>query len=225
MDHLFDAILYDKDSKEGTVAREHIELERPSDKLPDKIGAFITRDWTQVNPGKWQPGYQAGFLIARYDESILPEVVEIIREGNYTYGWGNSYGWANKGYGGYVGAMAMQGVMAYYYDHVNTDNAVELNQCRYNHVGVDVRTNRGKCRNNKDSCEDCMKTPIKDIYNIHHTQCRKPWLCQATGSKNGKKRGWRKSISSQYTVCQCGSLFRTIKSMAPCPFRLGIFSP
>ncbi len=97
MDHLFDAILYDKDSKEGTAARELIELERPSDKLPDKIGAFITRDWTQVNPGKWQPGYQAGFLIARYDESILPEVVEIIREGNYTYGWGNSYGWASKG--------------------------------------------------------------------------------------------------------------------------------
>ena len=85
--------------------------------------------------------------------------------------------------------MAMQGLMAYYYDHIKTDNAVELNQCRYNHMGVDVKTNRGKCRNNKDSCEDCMKTPIKDIYNIHHTQCRKPWLCQATGSRNGRKEG------------------------------------
>ena len=51
MDHLFDAILYDKNSEEGKKARHMLELERPGERLPDKIGAFITRDWGQVAPG------------------------------------------------------------------------------------------------------------------------------------------------------------------------------
>ena len=188
MDHLFDAILYDKDSAEGQAAREAIELERPGEKLPDKIGAFITRDWTQVVPGKWPPGYQAGFLVARRDPSIMPAMVEVVKEGNYTEGWGYNYGWGNKGYAGWVGAMAMQGLVAYYYDHINTDNAVELNQCLYNHMGVDVKRG-GKCRNGSESCEDCMQTSMSDIYNMHHTMCRKPWLCQATGAAKGRKPG------------------------------------
>ena len=81
----------------------------------------------------------------------------------------------------------MQGMVAYYYDHIDTDNAVELNQCLFNHVGVDV-TVRGKCRNIK-TCEDCRKTNIIKVYNIYHTNCRKPWLFQATVSPNGKKPG------------------------------------
>lgn len=188
MDHLFDSILYDKDTPEGQAARKAIELERPGEKLPDKIGAFITRDWTQVFPGKWPPGYQAGFLVARRDPSIKSAIIEVIKEGNYTEGWGHNYGWGNKGYGGYVGAMAMQGVVAYYYDHINTDNAVELNQCLYNHMGVDIK-HKGKCRNGMEECEDCMKTSLSTVYNMHHTQCRKPWLCQATAARGGKKPG------------------------------------
>ena len=188
MDHLFDAILYEKDSVEGQAARKLLELERPGEELPDKIGAFITRDWTQVRPGKFPPGYQAGFLVARRDPSVMPAMLDIVREGNYSEGWGWKYGWGNKGYGGWVGAMAMQGLVAYYYDHINTDNAVELNQCLYNHVGVDVKM-KGKCRNGMDACEDCQKTSMSSVYTIHHTNCRKPWLCQATGSATGKKAG------------------------------------
>ena len=188
MDHLFDAILYSKDSPEGIAARSKIELERPGEKLPDKIGAFLTRDWPQVVPNKWPPAYQAGFLVARQDPSIMTEIVEVIKEGKYTQGWGWNYGWGNKGYGGYVGAMAMQGVIAYYYDHIRKDNAVELNQCLYNHMGMYTRHN-GKCRNGSDTCEDCTKTKMKDIYSMHYTMCRKPYLCQATGSPNGKKEG------------------------------------
>eukprot|EP00978_Attheya_sp_CCMP212_P041473 scaffold238181_cov35-Attheya_sp.AAC.1 len=74
MDHLFDAILFDKDSIEGQSARKALELERPNEKLPDKIGAFITRDWPQVAPGKCPPAYQAGFLVARRDPSIMTEM-------------------------------------------------------------------------------------------------------------------------------------------------------
>ena len=100
MDKLFDAILYDKDSEEGKYARSFIELERPGERLPDKIGAFITRDWAQVAPTKFPPGYQAGFLVARHDPKVMPEMLEIVREGNYSHGWGRGSGWHGSGHGG-----------------------------------------------------------------------------------------------------------------------------
>jgi hypothetical protein len=187
MDHLFDAILYDKDTPVGTAARNAIELERPGEALPDTIGAFLTRDWPQVVPGKWPAGYQAGFLVARRDPSIADEMIQIIKTGNYSEGWGYGHGWGNLGYGGWVGAMAMQGLFAYYYDHVRPNNAVELNRCSYNHMGMDVRYKGKKCRNGQDECQDCRETNMADIYSMHYTMCRKPWLCQATGAKGGKK--------------------------------------
>ena len=48
MDHLFDAILYGKDTAKGKSARALIERERGTDKWPDQIDAFMTRDWPQV---------------------------------------------------------------------------------------------------------------------------------------------------------------------------------
>jgi len=199
MDHLFDAIAYDKDSSEGQMAREKLELERPGERLPDKIGAFITRDWGQVAPGKFPPAYQAGFLVARRDPTVMAEALEIVREGNYLEGWGKGFGWHGSGHGGYVGAMAMQGLMAYYYDHARKDNAVELNQCRHNHMGMDVlyrshpnytpkRVEKkfvGGCRNGQEYCEDCQVTDFDKIYSIHYTMCRKPWQCISEGSPSG----------------------------------------
>ena len=58
MDALFDAIRFDKDSAEGQAARSKLLLERPGEPLPDKIDSFITRDWPQVAPNKFPPGYQ-----------------------------------------------------------------------------------------------------------------------------------------------------------------------
>jgi hypothetical protein len=200
MDDLFDAMLFDKDSPEGKAARSRIQLERLGDKWPDKISAYITRDWPQVAPNKFPPAYQAGFLVARRDPSVLDELVNIIKVGNYSEGWGWNYGWGNKGYGGYVGAMAMQGVIAYYYDHIRPNTAVELNQCRYNHMGMDVLYRKqpnfrkkipgvGGCRNGLAHCEDCMMTEMDKIYSVHYTMCRKPWQCQATGISGGKDQG------------------------------------
>ena len=66
MDHLFDAILYEKDSEKGRDARNMLEIERYSNPnittLPDKIGAFITRDWHQVAPSKWPSGCKFIYL-------------------------------------------------------------------------------------------------------------------------------------------------------------------
>jgi hypothetical protein len=59
MDHLFDAILFAKESSEGRRARSEIPLEQPNKPLPDVIEAFITRDYPQLLPTRI-PGYQAG---------------------------------------------------------------------------------------------------------------------------------------------------------------------
>jgi hypothetical protein len=109
MDDLFDALRYDKNSPQGMAARERIHLERPHEGFPDTIDAFLTKDWPQVAPGKWPAGYQAGFLVARRDPVVLEEMLEVIREGNFTSGWGYGTGWGLGGYSGWVGAMAMQG--------------------------------------------------------------------------------------------------------------------
>lgn len=109
MDDLFDALRYDKSSSKGMAARSRILLERPERELPDKIDAFLTKDWPQVAPGKWPAGYQAGFIVARRDPIVFEEMLETIREGNYTSGWGWNYGWGESGYAGWIGAMAMQG--------------------------------------------------------------------------------------------------------------------
>jgi hypothetical protein len=90
----------------------------------------------------------------------------------------------------------MQGLLAYYYDVHKKGRWMELNQCRFNHMGMDVRyrsppnfyqkhSKVGWCRNNqKDGCEDCMVTPVSDVYQIHYTQCRKPWNCIGEANYN-----------------------------------------
>jgi hypothetical protein len=182
MDELFDSMLFDKNSIEGKAARQSIRLERHNDTLPDKIDAFITRDWPQVRPGR-KPGFQAGFIVLRTNDTIIQEVVNIVKEGNYTEGYGHNAGWHSSGHGIYVGAMAMQGLMAYYYDYVSPHNVVELNQCRYNYMGMDVRYRAppnfsprsdkvGACRNDAEYCEDCMNTSLDLIKNVHYTVCR-----------------------------------------------------
>ena len=223
MDDLFDAILYDKDSPEGKAARERIERETPTDTWPDKIGAFWTRDWPQVAPEKFPAAFQAGFLVARRDPSVLDEISAIVKRGNYTDGWGWNYGWGNAGYGGYVGSMAMQGVVAYYYDHVRPGTAVELNQCRYNHMGMDVRYRAppnfrrnspfvGKCRNSaKETCEDCMVTDFDKIYNVHYTLCKKPWQCMAIGHSGGRLPGGNRATAidtDQVNLDHCMELIK-----------------
>ena len=66
----------------------------------------------------------------------------------------------------------MQGFIAYFYDHIRPNTSVELNQCRFNHMGMDVRYRNqpnfrrnipgvGGCRNGAKACEDCMTTPME----------------------------------------------------------------
>jgi len=91
----------------------------------------------------------------------------------------------------------MQGLPAYFYDVVRPNTTVELNGCRYNHMGADVyyddvpnfikkyKDLHGKCRRNVEGCEDCRKTDMDLVKNVHFTNCRKPWNC-AGRSSTGK---------------------------------------
>jgi hypothetical protein len=220
MDDLFDAMLpiqesdtFDMQARQRQrqkEARQRVPLEilkhgngtTTNTVWPEHVTAFMTRDWPQVMPGR-MAGYQAGFLVIQPDRTAFDEIVAIIKKGDYVEGFQRANGWGGLGYGGFVGAMAMQGLLAYYYDVHRPDSWMELNQCRFNHMGMDVlyrsqpafrpgHKKRGKCRNDLDYCEDCMHTPLDQIYNIHYTQCRKPWNCIGLGSLS--EGGDKKSI-------------------------------
>jgi hypothetical protein len=116
MDTLFDAMLFSKNSTRGRNARAQLELQHPKLPLPDMIDAFLTRDITSSEPWEEHQGVQGGFLVARPNPKHLETYLQIIKEANYSGGRGRGSGWGSMGYGGFQGAMAYQGVLAYFYD-------------------------------------------------------------------------------------------------------------
>ncbi|KAL7498825.1 hypothetical protein ACHAWT_010788 [Skeletonema menzelii] len=199
MDDLFDAMLLPHDSDEGKAARGKVELEYQDKRqsMPEDIQAYLTRDYHQVIPGR-KAAFQAGFIVLRPNQKVFEKYLEVIREGNYVEGFSRENGWGGKGYGGVVGSMAMQGLPAYYYDEIAPNTSVELNGCRYNHMGANIfydnvpnfirkyKDLHGKCRRNVEGCEDCRETDMSLIKNIHFTNCRKPWNC--SGCKEGAEQ-------------------------------------
>jgi hypothetical protein len=77
----------------------------------------------------------------------------------------------------------MQGLLAYVYDNVVTGTWMELNQCRFNHLGAPILapripfTSSSKCISDSSACEDCTQTDFSNIYNMHFAACKKPWTC------------------------------------------------
>jgi hypothetical protein len=190
------------------------------------IDTFLTRDWGQVIPGR-KAGYQAGFLITRPDAAVFRHMLQVLKTSTYVDGTNRSNGWGGLGYGSFVGAMAMQGFMAYYYDvYRPTATWVELNPCRFNHMGMDVRYNGppaflgprhpkvGHCRNNRDDCEDCQRTSLKRIYNIHYTQCRKPWNCIGYGSSSIPLEHQQISHAKKHRITADAKLWRQVSKSA-----------
>mmetsp|Transcript_31201 Transcript_31201/g.47788 ORF Transcript_31201/g.47788 Transcript_31201/m.47788 type:complete len:484 (+) Transcript_31201:84-1535(+) len=218
LDDLFDAILYDKTSDRGKTARANLELQHPEVPLPDKIDAFITRDITSAQPWEKVQGVQGGFLVSKPDPSALQTYIEFITEGNYVKGRNPGSGWADHGNGGFQGAMAYQGVVAYFYDKLRPNTAVELNVCRWNQVVADViwrgptrEQHKGQCREypldgnftGNVHCEDCRVTPIDLVRTVHYTACKKPWECAVPHPRvpRNKKQVYRLSHLTNITTC------------------------
>ena len=214
LDTVLDVLLYDKDSDVGREARSKVELEKNLSEdqqiaIPDRPQAAITKDWGQIPPG-YKPLFQAGFWVARTNPQVTEDIANIIRTEKFVGGYETrENGWGGKGYGIFVGAMAMQGLIAFYYDQKVPGTWLELNCCRYNHMGMDARmrgepnfkkSHLGECRNNSTYCEDCMVTPVDKIYNIHFTQCRKPWLCVGEGNENIPRRPRDRSAEDKIKI-------------------------
>lgn len=173
MDAVFDVMLGATDEE----TRSRVEREDPTVPWPSNIEAMITRDYHSTYPGR-KAGFQAGFWVLKPSQKHFDNLIAIIREGDYVEGFQPANGWAGLGYGGFIGARAMQGLIAYYYDVHVPGTWVELNNCRYNTV-MAIVVRGGKCLSGRPTCEDCRTTNIEDIYSIHYTACRKPWTCIA----------------------------------------------
>jgi hypothetical protein len=226
MDDLFDAILFDRATPEGKAARERLDLQHSSIPLPDRIDAFYTKDLTSSQPWEVRQAVQGGFLVARSSPTVLDQYVAFIRKGNYTKGRGNDSGWDGLGYGGFQGAMAYQGVVAYYYDQVAPNTAVELDACQWNQVVADVIHRgpsrleyKGQCRQypqpgitheentpENGQCYDCRV--VTDPKTAHYTACKKPWECAVPHPRNPRDKRHVERLLNLTNITTCGILFK-----------------
>lgn len=222
LDGLYDAMLLK--GERGDLARLNLEREYPEASIPVDIKAAFTRDYTSNQP--WEPnaGVQGGFLLAKPDPTIIQEYIAFIQKGDYNRGRGEGSGWGGKGYGGFQGAMAYQGAVAYFYDHVRPNTHVELNVCRYNQVLADVihrgptgMDHQGECRRfprhgrthqNNTDCEDCRVTPLSRVYSAHYTACKKPWDCLVPHPRNPRDKSQVIRLSNLTNIPNCMLMLR-----------------
>jgi hypothetical protein len=132
IDSLFDAIIKGKSADYDPS--QFIKVQWPDKPFPDKVDAFLTRDYNMHPPGGKYPLVQGGFLVIRPDMKIYQEFVEIVKKGDYRQngGWGGLVG---RGYGG----MTIQGLLPYFYDILHPDSFVELNHCVWNQMCINPR--------------------------------------------------------------------------------------
>lgn len=229
LDDLFDSMLYSKDSSEGKRSRQNLEVQHPHRPLPDQIDAFFTRDITSAQPWEERQGVQGGFLVSRPSMTDFEDYLKFIREGNYVRGRGNGKGWHGLGYGGFQGAMAYQGAVAYFYDQLRPNTAVELDICLWNQVVADViwrgpsaMDHYGQCREKSTHpddkpedntpengrCKDCRVLPVDIVKTAHYTACKKPWECSLPHPRKARDKNQEHRLSHLTNITTCGLLFR-----------------
>jgi hypothetical protein len=126
--------------------------------------------------------------------------------------------------------MAYQGVVAFFYDVLRPNTAVELNVCRWNQVAADViwrgpeRMNEHhlQCRDHPRTflpdgkpdyvsntrCEDCRNTPIDVVKSAHYTACKKPWECTIAHPRVPKNKRQSYRLENLVNVSYCMNLVR-----------------
>ena len=145
------------------------------------VDFLFTRDYNMASPHTIHVGVQGGFFLIKPSQKTFSQFVDILRKGHYTPGGG----WGNANYGPFYGSMTIQGLLPYFYDHVQTkQTSLELNRCYFNNMSDNPRENptvnnvvSGKCKDFRDDCMDCRTVPIDQIFSVHYTVCYKPWTC------------------------------------------------
>jgi preprotein translocase subunit YajC len=227
MDDLYDAMIYSADSVEGQAARSRLAVQhKQTIQWPDRIDAFLTRDVTSAQPWEKIQAVQGGFVVARPNPDHLEMYKEFIMKADYQPGRGEGSGWGGLGYGGFQGAMAYQGVLAYFYDVIYPGHHVELDVCRWNQVVADVIWRgpdrielNGTCRDypldgdftantpENGRCEDCRILPIEETMTVHYTACKKPWECAIPYPRKPRNKEQEFRLSHLTNITTCGLLF------------------
>uniref|UniRef100_A0A7R9W8A3 Nucleotide-diphospho-sugar transferase domain-containing protein n=1 Tax=Pseudictyota dubia TaxID=2749911 RepID=A0A7R9W8A3_9STRA len=174
IDEMFDSMLYGPESPSRQMVQ--VQFGQP---MPRIIDAYFARDYMGVYWGGRKPvGVHGGFFVVRPSKAAFQELVDVVRQGDYT----PESGWARTGHGRCHGGETIQGLLPYYYDILHPGTAVELNRCIYNVVADNPRDREGNCIAGVDptskSCEDCREASMDQIKVAHFTYCQKPWLCR-----------------------------------------------
>jgi len=170
LDDLFDWMLH------GKRAPDHHLMWPNKPVTVTDIRLFYVTDYQMGVPDHEIKPVQGGFTIFRPDPRVLEEIKATVREGQYFDG----SGWYNKT-GMYWGSTTFQGLIPYYFFIKDPGHAVELHWCIHDNMAsspLDDDPERvGVCVTGEQTCEDCRKRPIADLYSAHFTNCKKPWFC------------------------------------------------
>jgi hypothetical protein len=129
-----------------------------------------------TNPKKY--GIQGAFFAVRPNRERFQDMIVKLKTATFITG---NAGWGGQSFGGYWGAAQIQGFLSYYYFHF-ASTGIELDHCRYNTLGHDLRylpDTNGTCRTGQDVCEDCSLVPLGQVIVGHLSRCLKPWWCRA----------------------------------------------
>ncbi len=189
LDVLFDTMLQNDTSQLPSHYMQH-----PSSTTTKKsIDFMFTRDYNMASRHTKNVGVQGGFFLLKPSDSIFSQFVHILRKGHYT----PSNGWGDAGYGPFYGSMTIQGLLPYFYDHVQTkQTSLELSRCYFNNMSDNPRENptvnnvvSGNCKDFRQECMDCRTVPIHDLFSVHYTLCYKPWTCSPHSQRNLLQHG------------------------------------
>lgn len=155
---------------------------------PKEITSMFTRDYAMVTPGirPERVGMQGGFWVVKPNPTVFEEFMTTIKASNFVDGCG--WGGCSIGAAWYYGAANFQGIVSYYYSHLQrklhpTSTYVELDRCKYNNM---ADPSREGCQTGKDTvaCNSCFDTPLADIHGAHFTLCQKPYWCPSYQKKS-----------------------------------------
>lgn len=145
--------------------------------------AFYAKDYSAVTVQTLQTGID--FLIAKPSVSVYDELIGRLREERFQ----GEKGWGGLGFGGFNGAMTTGGLLRFFYEHMHSGAADELDSCIVNHnedpyIAVDGVL---KCRN-VNTCQDCRSSAMDDIKVASFTVCNAPWSCEEHDSRRNENR-------------------------------------
>jgi hypothetical protein len=173
---------------DGTVPAEdpasHIAF-HPERPVPDDVWLLYTGDYEIVHPEVFPKPAQGGFTIFKPNRTIYEEIVNIVREGQWShqFGWGTEQAHTTN----HWGSQTFQGLVPYYFFILNPGHSIELNGCQYNNMNTrpiwpdqdpgTINVTSGRCLNDRDECEDCRDRTFDRLSSFHFTVCKKPWRC------------------------------------------------